>query len=115
MNRTATRDTTLRGRQIKRGDKLLLLYPSANRDERVFERPFAFDVERDPNPHVAFGFGAHFCLGASLARLELRVLFEELSARLLDTPRVADAPLPEPPSNSVRGSPWMEVEFSPPP
>src|SRR5262249_34360411 len=114
MNRTATRDTTLRGRQIKRGAKLPLLYPSANRDERVFERPFAFDVERDPNPHVAFGFGAHFCLGASLARLELRVLFEELSARLLDIHLVSDAPLPETPSNFVHGFPSMEVEFSPP-
>jgi cytochrome P450 family 142 subfamily A polypeptide 1 len=82
MNRTATRDVELRGRTIRAGDKLLLLYPSANRDESVFTDPFRFDVGRDPNPHLAFGFGAHFCLGASLARLELRVLFEELLAGL---------------------------------
>jgi len=113
MNRTATRDATLRGRQIKAGDKLLLLYPSANRDEQVFACPFDFDIGRDPNPHVAFGFGAHFCLGASLARLELRVLFEELRAWLPDMHLVSEAPLPVTPSNFVHGFPSMEVEFSP--
>jgi cytochrome P450 family 142 subfamily A polypeptide 1 len=113
MNRTAVRDTELRGRRIRAGDKLLLLYPSANRDERVFERPFAFDVEREPNPHLAFGFGAHFCLGASLARLELRVLFEELLERIPDMELVSDAPLRAAPSNFIRGIPSMPVEFSP--
>jgi cytochrome P450 family 142 subfamily A polypeptide 1 len=112
MNRTATRDTVLRGQRIREGDKLLLLYPSANRDERVFVEPFRFDVERDPNPHVAFGFGAHFCLGASLARLELRVLFEELLARLPDLELVSDAPLRATPSNFIRGIPSMEVEVA---
>ncbi len=82
MNRTATRDTELSGQKIRAGDRMLLLYPSANRDERVFARPFEFDIERSPNDHVAFGgFGRHHCLGAQLARLELRVLFEELLAR----------------------------------
>jgi cytochrome P450 family 142 subfamily A polypeptide 1 len=82
MNRTATRDTELGGQRIREGDRMLLLYPSANRDESVFARPFDFDVERTPNDHVAFGgFGRHHCLGAQLARLELRVLFEELLAR----------------------------------
>jgi cytochrome P450 family 142 subfamily A polypeptide 1 len=113
MNRTALRDVTLRDRRIRAGDKLLLLYPSANRDERVFERPFDFDVDRNPNPHVAFGFGAHFCLGASLARLELRVLFEELLTRLPDMQLASDAPLPATPSNFIRGIPSMEVEFTP--
>jgi cytochrome P450 family 142 subfamily A polypeptide 1 len=81
MNRTATRDAELAGQKIRAGDRMLLLYPSANRDERAFARPFAFDVERRPNDHVAFGgFGRHHCLGAQLARLELRVLFEELLA-----------------------------------
>jgi cytochrome P450 family 142 subfamily A polypeptide 1 len=112
MNRTATRDGELRGRKIRAGDKLLLLYPSANRDERVFDRPFDFDIARDPNPHVAFGFGSHFCLGASLARLELRVLFEELRPWLSDMHLVSDAPLRVTPSNFVHGFPSMEVEFS---
>jgi cytochrome P450 family 142 subfamily A polypeptide 1 len=110
MNRTATRDVALRGRTIRAGQKLLLLYPSANRDERVFREPFRFDVTRDPNPHVAFGFGAHFCLGASLARLELRVLFEELLAGLPDLALRSDAPLAASPSNFIRGIPAMPVE-----
>ena len=81
MNRTATRDAEVGGQKIRAGDRMLLLYPSANRDEQVFAQPFAFDVERRPNDHVAFGgFGRHHCLGAQLARLELRVLFEELLA-----------------------------------
>ena len=83
MNRTATRDTELCGQTIRAGDRMLLLYPSANRDESVFERPFEFEIERAPNDHVAFGgFGRHHCLGAQLARLELRVLFEELLMRM---------------------------------
>jgi cytochrome P450 family 142 subfamily A polypeptide 1 len=80
--RTATRDAVVRDTAIAAGDRLVLLYPSANRDEDVFTDPFTFDIRRDPNPHVAFGHGTHFCLGASLARLELRVLFEALSQRL---------------------------------
>lgn len=83
MNRTATQDVTLHGETIHAGEKVLLLYPAANRDESVFAEPHRFDVGREPNPHVAFGgYGAHFCLGASLARLELRVMFEELLRRL---------------------------------
>jgi cytochrome P450 family 142 subfamily A polypeptide 1 len=113
MNRTATRDTTLRGQSIRAGDKVLLLYPSANRDERVFADPFRFDAARDPNPHVAFGFGAHFCLGASLARLELRLLFEELLPRLPDLRLVSDAPPPALPSNFIRGLLKLDVEFTP--
>ena len=80
--RTATRDTELGGVQVSTGDPVLMLYASANRDEQVFG-PTAeqFDVGRDPNPHVAFGFGHHFCLGAALARLEIAVLLEELRTR----------------------------------
>ncbi len=73
----------------------MLAYPSANRDEAVFSDPFRFDILRTPNPHVAFGQGTHFCLGASLARLELRLLFEELTARMTDL-RVLDGPDLEP-------------------
>jgi cytochrome P450 len=80
--RTATKDTELRGRAIKEGDFLVMLYASANRDEDVFGPTASqVDVTRDPNPHVAFGFGEHFCLGAGLARLEARVVLEELLTR----------------------------------
>ena len=72
----------LRGVRIPAGDAILLSYPSANRDEDIFDRPDVFDVGRTPNPHVAFGFGAHFCLGAHLARLEVRALYNELMPRL---------------------------------
>jgi cytochrome P450 family 142 subfamily A polypeptide 1 len=82
MRRTATRDTELHGQKIRQGDQLLLMYASANRDERVFAEPNRFDVTRNPNPHIAFGIGAHFCLGANLARMELRVMFEQMVSRL---------------------------------
>ncbi|WP_214326657.1 cytochrome P450 [Nonomuraea sediminis] len=80
--RTATRDYELRGVPIKAGDSLLLCYPSANRDEEVFDDPFRFDVGRNPNRHLAFGFGAHYCLGAALARMEAKAIFTELIPRL---------------------------------
>ena len=83
LRRNVTSDTELRGQALKAGDKVSLWYVSANRDEEVFEDPFRFDIERQPNEHLAFGAGGpHFCLGASLARLELRVLFEELARRV---------------------------------
>jgi len=111
MNRTARRDVVLRGRRIRAGDKVLLLYVSANRDETVFDRPFAFDAARRPNDHVAFGgYGAHFCLGASLARLELRVLFEEILAGLSALRVVPGAELPKRPSNFIVGLESMPVE-----
>ncbi len=80
--RRATRDTELRGIPVARGDRVTMWYPSANRDEGVFDDPFRFDIGRTPNPHVAFGgTGAHFCLGAHLARREMTILFEELFDR----------------------------------
>lgn len=79
--RTASRDVELSGRLIRAGEKVTVWEMSANRDESVFESPFTFDVGRLPNPHVGFGFGIHFCLGASLARLELRVVLQELAKR----------------------------------
>ncbi|MEE9606901.1 MAG: cytochrome P450, partial [Myxococcota bacterium] len=81
FRRTATRDVELRGQKIREGDRVVLHYTSANFDEEVFADPFRFDVRRDPNPHLAFGFGEHFCLGARLARLEARVFFEEFFRR----------------------------------
>ena len=80
--RTAAEDYELRGTKIRAGESLLLSYPSANRDEEVFADPFAFDVARNPNRHLAFGFGVHYCLGAALARLEIAALFRELIPRL---------------------------------
>lgn len=78
--RTATRRTQLGGHVIEAGDKVVVWEGSANRDGKVFDRPMDFDVHRQPNPHLAFGHGSHFCLGANLARLEMRILFEELLA-----------------------------------
>jgi cytochrome P450 len=80
--RTAAEDTTVRGVQIAAGDSVLLSYVSANRDEDVFADPFRFDVGRDPNKHLAFGYGVHFCLGAALARMEVNSFFTELVPRL---------------------------------
>jgi cytochrome P450 family 142 subfamily A polypeptide 1 len=82
MRRTVTRDHELHGQQLHAGDEVLLMYSSANRDEREFDRPDDFDVTRPSNHHVAFGFGTHVCLGAPLARMELRIMFEQLLARL---------------------------------
>jgi cholest-4-en-3-one 26-monooxygenase len=80
--RTPVRDTEVRGTKIRAGQNLCLFYPSANRDEEVFDEPFAFRVDRSPNRHIAFGIGEHFCLGANLARLELRVVFRHLIERV---------------------------------
>lgn len=91
FRRTATRDVVLEGAQIKAGDRVTLWYPSANRDAAVFSDPFTFDLTRSPNPHVGFGGqGAHFCLGAHLARREIRVMFEELLARTSDIELVGE-------------------------
>jgi len=80
--RTATRDVELRGAHIGAGEPVLMIFAAANRDEEVFgPSAGSLDVSRDPNPHLAFGFGNHFCLGAALARLEGRVVLEELLAR----------------------------------
>jgi len=82
FGRTATRDVELGGRSIAAGDRVVMWYPSANRDERVFDRPDEFDITRSPNPHVAFGGGgAHFCLGANLARTEIQVMLSALLRR----------------------------------
>src|SRR5205085_12524662 len=80
--RTATQDSYIADTPVNAGDKVCLLYPSANRDELVFDNPYRFDIRRSPNPQVAFGFGTHFCLGAPLARQELRMLFANLAPRI---------------------------------
>lgn len=80
--RTASRDYVLRGRTIREGEDVFLSFPSANRDAEVFDDPFAFRIDRDPNPHLGFGYGLHYCLGALLAKLELRYFFEEFLGRV---------------------------------
>ena len=84
MFRRAGADAELNGTQIVRGDRVVLLYPSANRDEEVFDDPFTFDIRRNPNPQIAFGFGTHLCLGNNLARATLQSLFTQLSARIMN-------------------------------
>jgi cytochrome P450 len=89
--RTASEDTTIRGVPVAAGESVLLSYVSANRDEDVFDDPFRFDVGRDPNKHVAFGYGVHFCLGAALARMEVDSFFNQLLPRLKSV-ELTDAP-----------------------
>jgi cholest-4-en-3-one 26-monooxygenase len=113
MVRTTTREVELRGERIGEGAEIMLLYPSANRDDSVFDNADAFVSERAVNPHLAFGFGAHFCLGNQLARLELRVMFERLFARLPDLALAAPGPLPHRPSNFISGLESMPVTFTP--
>jgi cytochrome P450 family 142 subfamily A polypeptide 1 len=115
MARAATADTTLAGKQIRAGDKLLLLYPSANRDEDHFAAPDTFDIHRQPNDHVAFGFGAHFCLGNSLARLEITTILDRLLDRLPDLAVAGDREPPNRPANFVSGYETMPVTFTPSP
>ncbi len=113
MNRTATRDVELRGQQIREGDRMLLLYPSGNRDERAFPNADRFDIQRHPNQHMAFGgYGRHHCLGAQLARLEISVLFDELLERLPDIALAdPDAPRVRRRGNFVLGLETLPVAF----
>ena len=109
--RTATRDTVLGGQPITQGEPVLLLFASADRDEAVFGPDAdALDVGRDPNPHLAFGFGNHFCLGAALARLEGRVVLEELLARFSSVERAGEVELS--PSSVIAGVRRAELCFS---
>ena len=112
MSRTVTRDMEFGGQQFRAEDQLILIYPSANRDPAVFENPDVLDVRRDPNPHLAFGFGPHFCMGASLARLELKIMFTELLRRLPDLELASDDPLPFRASNFITGPEAMPVRFT---
>jgi cholest-4-en-3-one 26-monooxygenase len=111
MRRTVTEDHELRGRQLATGDEVLLLYAAANRDDRTFPDPDTFDVTRTPNHHVAFGFGTHVCLGAALARLELRVLFEQLLRRLPEWQLVPGTTPSIMPSTFTRAYDKVHLEF----
>jgi cytochrome P450 family 142 subfamily A polypeptide 1 len=109
MARTVTVDVELAGVGLRAGSKLIVLYESANFDDQHFVNPEQFDIERAPNDHLAFGFGPHFCLGASLARVELRVMFEQLLLRMPDLELATTEPLPR----SITGVERMPVVFSP--
>ncbi len=112
FRRQATHDVTLRGKQIKAGDKIAMWHVSGNRDEEVFDEPFRFDITRSPNEHIAFGGGgAHFCLGANLARVELRLLFEQLAQRTPDMHLAGEVERLR--SNFIGGIKHMPVEFTP--
>ena len=113
MARQMTKDVEFGGKTLRKGQKLLLLYPSANRDERVFDRPEEFDIARNPNDHMAFGFGSHFCLGNRLARMELSVMFDRLLERLPDLALAENAEPPKRAANFVSGYETMPVVFTP--
>ena len=116
MCRTLTADTDFHGTQLHKGEKIMLLFESANFDESVFDEPEQFDIRRDPNSHLAFGFGTHFCLGNQLARLELRLMTDRILARLPDLCLAADHEvLPLRPANFVSGLESMPVTFTPTP
>ncbi|MCY4425127.1 MAG: cytochrome P450 [Acidimicrobiaceae bacterium] len=103
MCRTATADTELGGQTVRKGQQVVMLYPSANRDPEHFDDPESYDVTRSPNNHIAFGFGTHFCLGAALARLEIEVFFERLLQRVDRIERIEGTPQVEMPNAFVHG------------
>jgi cholest-4-en-3-one 26-monooxygenase len=113
FRRTATQPTRIRGREIEENAKLILWYPSANRDEDVFENPQQFDIRRTPNDHVAFGYGEHYCLGANLARMELQEIFREIVTRIDGLERTAKPRRLR--SNFINGVKEMRVQFEPGP
>jgi cytochrome P450 family 142 subfamily A polypeptide 1 len=114
MCRMLTADTEFHGTSLRAGEKIMLLFESANFDESMFANADQFDIRRDPNSHVAFGFGTHFCLGNQLARLELRLMTDRVLDRLPDL-RLADADdvLPLRPANFVSGLESMPMVFTP--
>ncbi|HZJ26522.1 MAG TPA: cytochrome P450 [Acidimicrobiia bacterium] len=114
FRRTATRDLQLGDQSIAEGDKILMWYPSANRDEKHFEDPMAFRVDRQPNEHIAFGGrGPHYCLGANLARSEIRHMFSEILERMPDMRQAGEPQRLR--SNFIGGIKHLPVEFSPGP
>ncbi|MCK0176778.1 cytochrome P450 [Mycolicibacterium sp. F2034L] len=113
MCRTLTADTDFHGTELKSGEKIMLMFESANFDESVFENPESFSIDRHPNSHLAFGFGTHFCLGNQLARLELRLMLTKVLERLPDLRLADDADVPLRPANFVSGPEAMPVVFTP--
>jgi cytochrome P450 family 142 subfamily A polypeptide 1 len=112
MCRVATQDIEIGGQSVRAGEQVVLMYPAANRDPAYFEDPGSFDVTRFPNHHLAFGFGTHFCLGSSLARLEIRIFFEEFLARVSGLSTVEDSVV-EMPNAFVYGLRSAHMELKP--
>ena len=108
--RSAAADTELGGQAIAKGEWLMLCYPSGNRDEAVFEAPMEFRVDRSPNRHLAFGYGAHLCLGQHLAKMEMRILWEELAPRLKSVELAGEARLSE--ANFVNGPKTLAIRYA---
>lgn len=108
--RTATRDLELRGQHIRKGQPVVIWNASANRDEDVFAAPNVFDIARSPNDHLAFGHGEHFCIGANLARLELRIMVDEIIRRMEGIELAG--PVEKLRSNFVAGIKHMPIRFS---
>jgi cytochrome P450 family 142 subfamily A polypeptide 1 len=113
MCRTLTADTEFHGTALTSGEKIMLMFESANFDEDVFGDPESFRIDRNPNPHVAFGFGTHFCMGNQLARLELKIMLTKVLERLPDLRLADDTVLPLRPANFVSGLESMPVVFTP--
>ena len=113
MARTVMRDNEFHGTSLRAGEKIMLMFESANFDETVFEDPDDFRIDRNPNSHMAFGFGTHFCMGNQLARLELRLMLSRVIARMPDLRLAPDAVLPLRPANFVSGLEAMPVVFTP--
>jgi cytochrome P450 len=107
--RSATRDYAMRGQTIKEGDWLFLAYPSGNRDEEVFDEPERFSIHRTPNKHLAFGYGAHLCLGQHLAKMEMRIFWEELLKRLKKVELAGEPKLTE--ANFVGGLKHLPIRY----
>ena len=115
MSRTVTEDHELHGQQLKAGEELLLLYPAANRDPRVFDNPDVLDVTRAENPQIAFGSGPHFCLGAHLARLEIQVMFKEMLRRMPDWELIDPDEPKIMPATFARAYDQVRIRFTPTP
>ncbi|MGK2867266.1 MAG: cytochrome P450 [Mycobacterium sp.] len=113
MCRTLTADTVFHGTQMRKDEKIMLMFESANFDEEVFENPESFNIDRNPNNHLAFGFGTHFCMGNQLARLELKIMLTKVLQRLPDLRLADENMLPLRPANFVSGLESMPVVFTP--
>src|SRR4029079_11107561 len=114
LTRTVTAPVTVAGFELVAGDRVMLLYQSANRDDTVFEAPNEFRIDREPNPHLTFGFGPHYCMGATLARMEIEVVYSELFRRLPDIAVIDPAAAPDKaPSAFIAGIRHLPARFTP--
>ena len=114
MRRTLTQDFEMHGKTMKKGDQIIMLYPAANRDPRIWENPQTFDIRRDfRKPSLAFGFGKHYCIGAPLARLEMRIVVESLTQRMPDLALTPETVPVRKPSSFINAMAEMHLQFTP--